>query len=182
MDLPTRLYAGCFERICVFSPSAHLDSVWTVVKDHVKAMGIPEEEQCFFDTWDEDQLEQILSTQRAVAKHQKAETASTIIYGIAVMVDDLADSPQVMASRAGGNASNTLRVRGRHMMISTFILTQKRRLAGSILKVKSQAMLIFRLRNRIELDAVIEELGTIYNKQETLMEMYLLATAEPYSF
>ena len=112
VDMLTRLYDGCFERIYVFPPSVHLDSVWTVAKDHVKAMGIPEEEQCFFDTWDEDKLEEILSTQRAVVKHQKAEKASTRLYGIAVLVDDFADSPHVMASRAGGNALHTLLVRG----------------------------------------------------------------------
>ena len=86
-----------------------------------------------------------------------------------------------MASRAGGNALNTLLVRGRHMMISSFILTQKLRLAGSILRVNAQALIVFRLRNRLELDAIIEELSAVYDKK-TLMEMYQLSTAEPYSF
>ena len=36
VDILTRLYAGAFERIYVFSPSVHLDSVWNVVKDYVK--------------------------------------------------------------------------------------------------------------------------------------------------
>ena len=78
-------------------------------------MGIPEEEQCFFDRWDEDKLEEILCTQRVVVKDQKVEIASKRLYGIAVIVDDFADSPQVMASRAEGNALNTLPVRGRQM-------------------------------------------------------------------
>jgi hypothetical protein len=182
VDMLTRLYAGCFERIYVFSPSVHLDSVWSVVKDHVEqVMGVPESEKCFFDTWDQDALDEILSTQRAVVKHQKAEKVSKLLYSIAVIVDDFADSPAVMSSRAGGNQLNTLLVRGRHMMISTFILTQKLRLAGSILRVNSQALIIFRLRNRLELDACIEELSAVYDKQ-ILMEMYLLATEEPYSF
>ena len=42
-------------------------------------------------------------------------------------------------------------------------------------------MVIFRLRNRIALDAVIEELSAVYDNK-ILMEMYLLATEEPYSF
>ena len=67
------------------------------------------------------------------------------------------------------------------MMISTFILSQKLRLAGSILRVNVQAMMIFRLRNGLERDAIIEELSEIYDKK-TLLEMYQLATAEPYSF
>ena len=85
----TRLYDGSFVRIYVFSPSVHIDSVWSVVKDHVhKVIGIPEEEQCFFDTWDQEKLDEISSTQRAVVKHQKAEKASKRIYGICVVVDD----------------------------------------------------------------------------------------------
>ena len=67
------------------------------------------------------------------------------------------------------------------MMISSFILTQKLRLAGSILRVNAQALVVFRLRNRLELDAIIEELSAVYDKK-VLMEMYQLATAEPYSF
>ena len=35
--------------------------------------------------------------------------------------------------------------------------------------------------NRLELDAIIEELSAVYDKS-TLMEMYELATREPYSF
>ena len=76
---------------------------------------------------------------------------------------------------------NTLLVRGRPMQISTFMSVQKMRLSGSILRVNAQAMCIFRLRNRLELDAIIEELSAVYDKN-TLMEMYELATREPYSF
>ena len=166
VDLLTRLYAGAFERIYVFSPSVHLDSVWTVVKTYVRdTMGVPEDEECFFDSWDEEKLTQILSTQRAIIKHQKQEKASKQLFGVAICVDDFADSPTVMASRQDGNALNTLLVRGRHMMMSTFILTQKLRLAGSILRVNAQAMVVFRPRNRLELDAIIEELSAVYDKK-----------------
>ena len=48
VDMLVRIYAGSWERIYVFSPSVHLDSVWDVVKDHVhKVMGVPDEEKCF---------------------------------------------------------------------------------------------------------------------------------------
>ena len=143
--------------------------------------GVPETEKCFYDSWDEEALDEILKTQKAVVATQKKEKASKNLYGICVIVDDFAESPQVMASRQGGNALNTLLVRGRHMMISTLILTQRLRLAGSTLRVNAQALVVFRLRNRLELDAIIEELSAVYDKK-VLMEMYQLATAEPYSF
>ena len=177
VDMLTRLYAGSWERIYVFSPSVHLDSVWNVVKHHVRTvMGVPETEKCFYDTWDSEALDDILKTQRQVIEHQKKEKTSKKLFGICVIVDDFADSPAVLASRQGGNALNTLLVRGRHMMISTFILTQKLRLAGSILRVNAQAMIIFRLRNGLERDAIFEELSGIYDKK-TLLESMLLRRA-----
>ena len=46
------------------SPSVHLDSAWQPVKDYVhKVMGVPEEEECFFDTRGEENLVEILETQ-----------------------------------------------------------------------------------------------------------------------
>ena len=67
------------------------------------------------------------------------------------------------------------------MMISTFALTQKLRAYGNLPHVNAQALIVFRLRNRLELDAIIETLSDVYDKK-TLMEMYQLATADPYSF
>ena len=52
---------------------------------------------------------------------------------------------------------------------------------GSLLRVNAQALIVFRLRNRLELDAIIEELSAVYDRK-TLMEMYQIATDEPYSF
>ena len=49
VDMLTRIYAGCFERIYVFSPSVALDSAWVPVKEYsAKVMGVPPEEECFF--------------------------------------------------------------------------------------------------------------------------------------
>ena len=42
-------------------------------------------------------------------------------------------------------------------------------------------MIIFRLRNGLERDAIFEELSGIYDKK-TLLEMYAIATQQPYSF
>ena len=48
VDMLTRIYAGCFERIYIFSPSMNIDSIWDSMKDYVyKTMGVPEDEQCF---------------------------------------------------------------------------------------------------------------------------------------
>ena len=183
VDMLTRIYAGCFERIYVFSPSIHLDSVWTVVKDYSsKILGVPPEEETFFDSWDEGKLSEILSTQKAVVKHQKEEKA-TRIYSIIVVVDDFADDGRVMASRSGsgGSAINTLLTRGRHIFCSCLLSSQKQKAIGSIARINAQALIIFRLRSKMELDAIIEEVSNFYPKN-ILLEMYNMATREPYSF
>ena len=187
VDFLVRLYKHAFQRVYVFSPSIFIDSAWKPVFKYVeKTLGVDgEQEQWAFDEWDDEKLKEIVSTQAAVVKEQKRQKAGKELYGIAIIVDDFADDPRVMASRsgaaAGGSMLNTLLVRGRHMQISTFMSVQKMRLAGSILRVNAQALCVFRLRNRLELDAIIEELSAVYDKN-TLMEMYELATRDPYSF
>ena len=187
VDFLVRLYKHAFQRVYVFSPSVHIDSAWKPVFKYVeKTLGVDSEREPWAsDEWDDEKLKEIVSTQAAVIKEQKRQKAGKELYGIAIIVDDFADDPRIMASRAGaaagGSMLNTLLVRGRHMQISTFMSVQKMRLAGSILRVNAQAMCIFRLRNRLELDAIIEELSAVYDKN-TLMEMYELATREPYSF
>ena len=187
VDFLVRLYRGAFQRIYVFSPSIFIDSAWKPVFRYVEnTLGVDSErEQLAFDEWDDEKLKEIVDTQKAVIQEQKRQKAGKELFGIAIVVDDFADDPRVMASRsgasAGGSMLNTLLVRGRHMQISAFMSVQKLRLAGSILRVNAQAICVFRLRNKLELDAIVEELSAAYNKEQ-LLEMYELATREPYSF
>ena len=76
---------------------------------------------------------------------------------------------------------NTLFVRGRHAFISTLVSTQKLRLLSSTICVNAQFLLVWRLRNRLELQSLLEELSAVH-PIKTLQEMYELATSEPYSF
>ena len=185
VDLLTRIYAGCFERIYVFSPSVHLDSAWGPVKKYsTEVLGVPPDEETFFDEWDEEKLAEILSTQRAVVKHQKEQKASNKIFSIVVVVDDFADDQRVMASRSGsgGSAINQLLTRGRHMFCSVMLSSQKQKAVGSIARINAQALIVFRLRSKAELDAILEEVSNFYPK-EVLLEMYELAVNDqPYSF
>ena len=107
------------------------------------------------------------------------------LYGICVVVDDFADSPQIMHSGSGaangGSVLNTLFIRGRHMMISTIVSSQKLRLISPTIRVNVQFMLIWRLRNRLELQSLLEEISAVY-PVKTLEEMYQMATDDPYSF
>ena len=59
--------------------------------------------------------------------------------------------------------------------------TQKLRLMSSAVRVNVMFYCVFRLRNQLELDALVEELSAMLPK-ETLYAMYEEATREPYSF
>ena len=76
---------------------------------------------------------------------------------------------------------NTLFVRDRHLCISTLVSSQKLRLVSSTIRVNLQFMCVWRLRNNHELESLLEEVSAVYDKK-TLMQMYRLATDEPYSF
>ena len=76
---------------------------------------------------------------------------------------------------------NTPFVRGRRAFISTLVSTQKLRLVSPTIRVNAQYLLVWPLRDRIELQSLLEELSAVY-PLKTLEEMYDLATREPYSF
>jgi hypothetical protein len=186
VDLIVRIYRGAFERIYIFSPSVHLDSAWLPVKDYVeKELKVDtQKEQCFFDEWDTEALSGIVATQRRVTEESKKQKLRSL-YGILVVVDDFADDPRVMHSgsgaSSGGSMLNTLFIRGRHMMISTLVSSQKLRLVSPTIRVNLQFMIVWRLRNQQELQSLLEEISAVYD-MKTLMEMYRMATDEPYSF
>ena len=68
------------------------------------------------------------------------------------------------------------------MQISTWVSSsQKLRLISAAVRVNMQFMCVWRLRNQLELEAVLEELTALLPKQE-LQAIYQEATREPYSF
>ena len=187
VDTILRLYRGAFERIFIFSPSVNIDSVWKPVKDYIeKDMGVDTaKEQCWWDEWDTSALADIVETQRRVTAELKRQKASKRLYGVLIIVDDFADDPRIMHSAAGaasgGSMLNTLFIRGRHMGISTLVSSQKLKLVSTTIRVNLQFMLVWRLRNRMELASLLEEISAVY-PVKVLEEMYQLATDEPYSF
>ena len=67
------------------------------------------------------------------------------------------------------------------MFVNCILSSQKLRAMGNIIRINLQALIIFKLRSAMELDTTLEEVSIYYDKP-TLLEMYSLATAEPFSF
>ena len=60
--------------------------------------------------------------------------------------------------------------------------SQKQKAVGSIARINAQALIIFILRSKAELDCIIEAVSNFYPKT-TLLDMYELAVNDrPYSF
>ena len=120
-------YKGVFERIYVFSPSVNIDDGWIPVKKYIEQdLGVnTEREQAYWDEWDESALRRIIQQQRKITEASK-KLEMKKLYQVLVVIDDFADTPQLHKPHG---ALDTLFIRGRHMQISTWVSSQKLRLA-----------------------------------------------------
>jgi len=173
------IYRNCFDRIYIFSPSIDVDKTWIPVKEYIeKSQKVDlKKEKLFFDSYDAEALENIVSTQHKVAEHMKTK-GYTKIYQVLIIVDDFADDP--IFSRHS-KLLHALFTRGRHSFISTIVSTQKYRAISNIIRVNATNLYVFRLRNGGDLEALIDELNALTDKK-TLLQLYNAGTSKPYSF
>ena len=173
------IYRGCFERIFIWSPSVEIDQTWAPVRHYIeKELKVNlEKEKCLFSEYNPEELEHVIAMQHKLADYQKKQN-HTKIYQILIIVDDFADDPHFCRH---SKLLHSLFTRGRHCFISSIIATQKFRAINNIIRVNATDLYVFKLRNQGELDAFIEEVSALANKKD-LLEMYHLATEEPYSF
>ena len=173
--------SSVFERIYIFSPSIEIDDGWKPVKEFIEnEMGVnTDREQVYFDKWDEGALRTIIDQQRKITRTSK-QLGLKKLFQVLIVVDDFADQPE-LHRRTGDGALDTLFIRGRHMQISTWVSPQKLRLISAAVRVNMQFICIWRLRNQLELEAVLDKLSALLPKQE-LLAMYQEAARKPYSF
>ena len=153
------------ERVYIFSPSIEIDDSWKAVKDFIeRRMGVnTEREKVYFDRWDEAALRGIIEQQKKITRKTK-QLGFKKLYEILVVIDDFADQPE-LHRRTGDGALDTLFIRGRKK-ISTWVSSQKLRLISAAVRVNMQFMCVWRLRNQLKLEAVLEELTALLPKQE----------------
>ena len=174
------IYKNCFSRIYIFSPSIDVDSTWIPVKEYIeKEMKVQntKEDPIYFDHYDPESLHKIIDTQHKVIEYMKNQKQKTL-YSILVLVDDFADDPSFSRH---SKILHALYTRGRHNSISTITATHKFTAISPIIRVNATELFIYRLRNNRDLETFIEEVSAITDKK-TLLEIYNLATHDPYSF
>jgi DNA replication protein DnaC len=172
------IYKNAFDRIYIFSPSIDIDQSWQPVKSYItehKMQG--KDEKIYFNNYDANELEHIISTQYKVIDYMKQHNHIKL-YQILIIIDDFADSPEFTRQ---SRLLHQLYIRGRHMMISTITATQVFKAISPIIRKNITDMFVFRLRNKSDLDGIIEEVSAIHNPK-VLLQLYQMATEEPYSF
>ena len=174
------IYRNCFSRIYIFSPSIDIDYTWTPVKKYIahdmKALET-EDDKFYFSEYDPVALDNIIETQHKVTDYMKKHNYKTL-YQILIVIDDFADDPSFTRQ---SKLLHQLYVRGRHNSISTITSTQKYNVIAPIVRINATQLYVFRLRNYKDLEAIVEELSAVADKK-TLLDIYHLATSEPFSF
>ena len=173
------IYRDCFSRVYIFSPSINVDfQTWQPVKQMLnKEITNNDDENFYYDHYNEDALMSIIDTQRKIIEYQKKHNHNKL-FSILIVVDDFADNP---AFSRNSKLLHSLFVRGRHSQISTVVATQKFNALSPIIRVNASDLYVYRLRNYSDLQTFLDGVSAIAPK-DVILEMYHLATDEPYSF
>ena len=152
-----------------------MDSTWRPLKDyirdHIKPGG---REKCYVDSYDASELEQAIKTQQQVIHYQ---TTHKYLYQILILVCDFVDDPSFTRT---SQLLHLLYLRGRHYMISTITTTQVYKGVSPLVRNNLTHLFVYRLRNYGDLEAIVEEMSAMYDKN-TILQIYHEAIDEPYS-
>ena len=187
------IYRDVFERVSIWSPPISVDSSWTLIKNYIQDnLKVDlEKEKCMFDEYIPQELEAVLKRQQKVIEYQKRNDHKKSC-SILIIVDDFADSK---AFSRNSPLLNQLYVRARHNVINIIASTQKFSALSLLIRVNNRRLFLFRFRNYKEIETSVEELSAILMKKSSvadtknlaeakklMLEVYNLATEEPYSF
>ena len=100
------------------------------------------------------------------------------MFQVLIIIDDFADDPRFVRS---SKLLHSLYTRGRHSYISVITATQVFNALHPIIRKNATDLYVYKLRNNKDLESLIEELSALAQKK-VLLELYSLATTEPYSF
>jgi len=175
-----RLFGKCFDRIYVFSPNAFADHAWEPVRAYIKnVLKVDEKvEPCFFDTWDEAVIAQLIEDHGKIVQRQKRR-GDTLLSSACFVCDDFADDPRICHSASNPLAS--LAIKGRHKNCSLFILSQKLYAIAPIVRVNATGLLLWRCTSLKEYVSAAEEFSGAVDK-DTFKAIYDMAVRDEFSF
>ena len=182
MLLNPRLYRDCFDRIEIFSQSMKHDGTWGPVRDYLRKERGQDPDKCMHADWDGEKVQQILSEQEAIVQYHKKE-GHRKSHQICIIIDDFADRLEIVGKRTGGGTLNALAMRGRHILCSVMILSQRPSLLCMSIRTNARAILIWRLRATTDLESWLNTYDALVpGGKDTLLELYVYATKPKYGF
>ena len=179
-NLVLTVYRGCFERIYIVSPTAHIDEAYReVIKYIEKDLKVDnKKEQFLFEEYDAPALEHIIDTQHKVIEYQKKQGMKKL-FSCLLIIDDFAEDKTFMRY---SKILHGLYTKSRHFGLSVITATQKYNALAPIVRLNSSSLYIFKLKNMAEVDAFVQEQSALVDKN-TVYKIYKLATEDkPYSF
>jgi hypothetical protein len=183
MLLNPLFYRGCFDEILYFSASAQVDPNLNPIRKYCEEH-LEQSRPCLYDTFDEqflrdhldEQLKLVRYTKKQAAKEGKRKVKG---WQTIVIIDDFADSPEVM--RKSGGILESLFIRGRHANVSVFLLTQKYRALSPVCRLNANAICFFSQRSQFDLQAFLDETSAAVPRKE-LEALYRRATLQDHGF
>ena len=179
-NLVLKIYRGCFERIYIVSPTAHIDEAYKEVIRYIqKEMKIDNnKEQYLYDEYNAEALEHIINTQHKVIEYQKKMKMNKL-FSCLLIIDDFAEDKTFMRY---SKILHGLYTKSRHFGLSVITASQKYNALAPIVRLNTSSLYIFKLKNMAEVDAFVQEQSALVDKK-TVYEIYNLAVNDqPYSF
>ena len=126
------------------------------------------DEQIYFQDFDGEAVQHILTTQQNIIDHQNKDPKTKKLFSILLIFDDVADNKAIHNNQA----LNSCFTRGRHSQISTILSTQKYNAVSPIIRTNMDSMYLFRLRNANDLEAVLMELSALLDNKNIIRSIY----------
>ena len=154
-NLILNIYRGCFERIYIVSPTAHIDEAYKeVIKYIEKELKIDnKKEQYLFDEYNAEALTHIIDTQHKVIDYQKKNKINKL-FSCLLIIDDFAEDKTFLTY---SKILHGLYTKSRHFGLSVITATQKYNALNPIVRLNSSSLYIFKLKNMAEVDAFVQE-------------------------
>ena len=179
-NLILNIYRGCFERIYLVSPTAHIDEAYKEVIQYIEndLHVNNDKEQFLFDEYDAEALSKIIDTQHKVIEYQKKQKMNKL-FSCLLVIDDFAEDKTFMRY---SKILHGLYTKSSHFGLSVITATQKYNALSPIVRLNSSSLYIFKLKNMAEVETFVMEQSALVDKK-SLYEIYQTAVNDkPYSF
>ena len=161
-----KIYRGCFERIYIVSPIAHIDEAYkSVIRYIEKDLNVDnKKEQYLFDEYNPDALTHIIDTQHKVIEYQKKNKVKKL-FSCLLIIDDWAEDRVFMRY---SKILHGLYTKSRHFGLSVITSSQKLNALAPIVRLNTSSLYILKLKNQAELDTFIQEQSALVDKKTML--------------